>query len=782
MSTTGQGHSRSQTGKELYEFGPFRVDAERGILLRAGEPVQLTPKTFQILLVLIRHRQEVVTKDDLMKAVWPDTFVEEANLSRNIFMLRKALGETPQDHRYVVTVPGRGYRLAESVRLIAEEEISIVAANHSNVQVQIRETKPWPWMAVIVALLLAAGTLGLRVSWQRSPVLSGKDTLVLADFANSTADPVFNGTLRQGLAVQLEQSPFLSLISEHRIQQTLRLMGQAANTPLSAELARGICERTMSAAVLEGSIAQLGSQYVLGLRAKNCRTGKILDEEQAQAARKEDILQALSQIARKFRTRIGESLATIEKHETSLAEATTPSLEALKAYSAAWQVSFSTGFAAAVPLLQRAIEIDPDFAMAYAVLGSSYGSIGESALAAQSMTKAYQLRSRASDHERFFIMLSYDLLATGNLERAQQTGDLWAQTYPRDAVPHGFLAWINQLLGNYQRAMEEGKKAIDRDLDFAFGYNNLAWSYVFLNRLDEAKRTLQRASDRKLQAPDLLIIEYYIAFLRNDKPGMAHAALLGKEKAGTEDWISYEQALVLACSGHLREAIRMSQRAVDLARQAGQPERAALYQVGAALFQAFVGEVFEARRSAMTGVLLSKARDVEYGAAFALAISGNSLQSEALSNDLAQRFPDDTFVRVNYLPTLRALLAMKQRKPSYAIKQLESTNRYDLATPGYWFAFFGNLYPTYVRESAYLDKYQPAEAAAEFQKILDHPTIVFSDAVAPLARLQLGRAFVLARDKPKARSAYENFLRIWKDADADIPILKQAKAEYRNLH
>jgi DNA-binding winged helix-turn-helix (wHTH) protein len=771
----------NQSGKELYEFGPFRVDAQREILLRAGEPVALTPKTFQILLVLVRHRQEVVTKDDLMKAVWPDTFVEEANLSRNIFMLRRALGESPQDHRYIVTVPGRGYRLAESVRLIAEQEVSVVAANHSKVQVQIKETKPWKWIAMIVALLLAAGILALRFSWRRSPVLGEKDTLVLADFANSTGDPVFDGTLRQGLAVELEQSPFLSLISEDRIRQTLRLMGQAANAPLSAELARGICERTMSAAVLEGSIARLGSQYVVGLRAKNCRTGEILDEEQAQAARKEDILHGLSQIARKFRTRIGESLATIERHGTPLAEATTPSLEALKAYSGAWHVSFSTGLAASVPLLQRAIEIDPDFAMAYAVLGSTYGSIGESALAAQSMTKAYELRSRASDHERFYITLSYDLLATGNLERAQQTGELWAQTYPRDAAPHGFLAWINQLLGNYQRAMEEGKRAVDRDLDFTFGYNNLAWSYVFLNHLDEAKSTLQRASDRKLETPDLLIIEYYIAFLRNDKPGMEHAAFLGKEKPGTADWISHEQALVLAYSGHLREAIRMSERATDLARQAGQRERAALYQAGAALFQAFFGKFPEARRSATTALLLSKARDVEYGAAFALAISGDSLQSREISNDLSKRFPNDTFVRVNYVPTLRALLALNQKKPSDAIGELESTDRYGLATPGYWFAFFGNLYPTYVRGTAYLDEYRGAEAAVEFQKILDHPTIVFSDPVAPLARLQLGRALALARDKPKARSAYENFLRLWKDADPDIPILKRAKAEYRTV-
>jgi tetratricopeptide (TPR) repeat protein len=329
--------------------------------------------------------------------------------------------------------------------------------------------------------------------------------------------------------------------------------------------------------------------------------------------------------------------------------------------------------------------------------------------------------------------------------------------------------------------MEEGKKAIACDVDFAFGYNNLAWSYVFLNRLNEAEKTLQRASDRKVEAPDLFIIEYYIAFLRNDKPAMERAALLGAGKPGTEDWISYEQALVQAYSGHLRGAMRMSRRAIDLAQQAGQPERVALYHSGTALFQAFLGNTSEARRSAMTALLLSTARDVEYGAAFALAISANRLQSEALTNDLAKRFPEDTFVRINYLPTLRASLALNQNKPRYALDELESTNRYNLATPGYWFAFFGNLYPEYLRGTAYLATHQAPEAAAEFQKILDHPSIVFGDAVGPLARLQLGRAFALSGDKANAKTAYQGFLTLWKDADSDILVLKQAKAEYAKL-
>jgi len=407
--------------KELYEFGPFRVDPEKEILQRAGEPIPLTPKTFQILLVLVRHSNEVVTKEDLMKTVWPDTFVEEANLSRNIFMLRKALGERPQDHRYVVTVPGRGYRLAENVHLVPDE-LSIVAASHSTVQVQVEETRPWGWILMAVILLLAVTAGAFRFFSHRAPALTEKDTVVLADFANSTGDTVFDGTLRQGMAVQLEQSPFLSLISEARIQHTLRLMGRSADAPLTPELAREICERLGSAAVLEGSIANLGSQYVLGLRAKSCRTGDILDEEQVQATRKEEVLNALSQIASKFRTRVGESLSTIERHDTPLAEATTSSLEALQVYSAAWKVHASSGATPALPLFRRATELDPQFAMAHASLGRMYADLDEFDLSAKSISRAWQLRDRASDREKFFITAVYEMLVTGNLRSSRERG------------------------------------------------------------------------------------------------------------------------------------------------------------------------------------------------------------------------------------------------------------------------------------------------------------------------------------------------------------------------
>jgi tetratricopeptide (TPR) repeat protein len=634
-----------------------------------------------------------------------------------------------------------------------------------------------PAFAVLL-VVLAAGYF----YFHRTPKLTDKDTIVLADFTNTTGDQVFDESLRQGLAVQLEQSPFLSLVSDQRIRQTLPLMGRPEDAVLTADVAREICERTAGAAVLGGSIAPLGGQYVLGLSAKNCRTGDVLDEEQAQAARKEDVLNALSQIASRFRTRVGESLATVEKHSTPLEEVTTPSLEALKAYSLALKVAYSTGSNSAVPLLKRAVEIDPKFAKAYAHLGIFYGNIGEFALATESISKAYQLRDRAGDRERFFITANYDLQVTGNLEKAQQTCELWAHTYPRDKQPHGLLSsLVYQELGKYEKSIDEGKIAIGLDPDFTPGYVNQIWSSLYLDRLQEAGNALQQASDRKLETEDLFILRYYIAFLKGDKTGMERAAAMAQGKPGVEDWILDAEAFVLAYSGHLHEARSISRRAMDLAHQAGHSEKTAIYEAGAAAREAFFGNPHEARRSALAALDLSKSRDVEYGAAFALALSGDSSRSETLAEDLEKRFPQDTAVRFTYLPTLRAVLALNKGEPRKTIELLQPAVPYDLAVPGSWFGFFGFMYPAYVRGEGYLAANQGTEAAAEFQKILDHRGLVFSDPVGAVAHLQLGRALAISGDKVKAKTAYEEFLTLWKDADRDIPIFRQAQAEYAKI-
>jgi DNA-binding winged helix-turn-helix (wHTH) protein/tetratricopeptide (TPR) repeat protein len=775
--------SESQRLKELYEFGPFRVDPEKEILLRAGGPIQLTPKTFQILLVLVRHSQEVVTKDDLMKAVWPDTFVEEANLSRNIFMLRKALGENAQDHQYILTVPGRGYRLAENVRLVPKQEVNIVAAKHTKVQLQVKETKSWPWIAIIVILLLAVVTVTFRSFLNRTPLLSGKDTVVLADFANSTGDSVFDGTLRQGMAVQLEQSPFLRLIGEQRIQHTLRLMGKSADARLIPELAREICVRTGSAAVLEGSIANLGSQYVLGLRARSCRTGDILDDELAQATRKEDVLNALTQIASKFRTRVGESLSTIQQHDTPLAEATTPSLEALEAYSAGWKAHFSNGAIAALPLFQRATEIDPQFAMAHASLGRIYADLDESDLSAKSISRAWQLRSGTSDREKFFITVNYEALVTGNEEQVQQTCEAWARTYPRDALPHAFLSgYANKAAGQYEKAAAEGRRAIELDPDFAVGYYGLAVNQAYLDRLEDAENTLRLAYGRGLETDEYIMLDYDIAFLKGDRAGMEREAASARGRSGGETWVSNHEAFALAYSGHLQQARSMSRRAVDHAQQASQRERAGLWEAGAAVREALFGNASEARKKASAALELADDREAEFGAAFALATSGDASRARELADDMERRFPEDTAVRFSYLPVVHARLALDHGDASKAVEVLQAAVPHELGAPrSSVHALFGALYPVYVRGEAYLAESRGTEAAAEFQRILDHRGIVVSDPIVALAHLQLSRAFAMSGDMTKAKTAYKDFLNLWKDADADIPVLKQAKAEYAKL-
>ena len=381
--------------KELYEFGPFRVDADKEILLRDGEPVPLTPKAFQVLLALVRRGQEVVTKDELLSTVWPGTFVEEANLSRNIFMLRKALGETPQEHRFILTVPGRGYRFAETARLVPSQsvppqpqETTVLVARHSQLEIQIRESRLRVALALAAVAVAALGSILLWKGSHRAPPLTQRDTIVLADFANSTGDPVFDGTLRQGMAVELEQSPFLSLVSDQRIRRTLTLMGQPADTPLTPDISRQICERVGSAAVLDGSIARIGQAWVLALHARSCSTGASLDDEQVQVPRREDVLAALSQIGTRFRRRVGESTSTIENHNKPLPEATTSSLDALKAYSTAWEIHLRSGPIAAVSLLERAVELDPQFAMAWASMGRMNADLDQSDLAASNLAQA----------------------------------------------------------------------------------------------------------------------------------------------------------------------------------------------------------------------------------------------------------------------------------------------------------------------------------------------------------------------------------------------------------
>jgi DNA-binding winged helix-turn-helix (wHTH) protein/tetratricopeptide (TPR) repeat protein len=773
--------SESQQLRELYEFGPFRVDPEKEILLRAGEPIPLQPKTFQILLVLVRNNRELVTKDDLMKTVWPDTFVEETNLSRNIFMLRKALGESPQDHQYILTVPGRGYRLAENVRLVPEQVLSIVAANHSKVQVQIAETKPWGWILLAAVVALAVGAGATWFLHRGNPVLTEKDTIVLADFANSTGDTVFDDTLRQGLLVQLEQSPFLSIVSDDQIAQTLRLMDQKPGARLTPDFARQICQRTGSAADLEGSISRLGAQYLLTVRAVNCANGRLLASSEA-SADENHILDALGKVSSDIRNKLGESLSTVQRFDTPLQQATTPSLEALKAFSSGIRVIDAKGSDAAIPFFEHAIELDPKFALAYAYLGIMENDILEPSKAVEYERKAYELRERTSEVEKYAITASYEKEVNGNIDKAIEACQLWIQAYPRAFHPHDLMAGeMLGVIGQYNRAVDEASRAILLNPDFPIAYTQRMLSLIALNRLDEAKATYTQALDRKLSNPMLDLAAYQLAFVQNDLAGMATEVTKTKGLPGFEDQFLNLEGDTAAYFGRLRDARELSRAAIDSARAAGQNDAPRIYAITSGLREAWFGNKEEAKHSIMPAMPGLTPRDALYLAALGFAYSGEVARAQTIADNLAKRFPEDTIVQFNFLPTLRAKIALEKGNAPAAIEYLKAAAPYELGvstqSPFTWTA----MYPVFVRGEAYLAARCGKEAAAEFQRIMDHPGIVLNQPVGALARLGLARAYVLEGEPAKARAAYDDFFALWKHADADVPILKQARAEFAKL-
>lgn len=777
--------STDQKSRKLYGFGPFRVDPDRELLLRDNEAVPLAPKAFQVLLVLMRHTKQVVTKDDLLKTVWPDTFVEEANLSRNIFLLRKALGENPQDHQYIVTVPGRGYRFAEDVQLLPEQEVSIVAAQHATVQVQVKETRQWRWIAVSAALLVVAATaIALRLMRLRQSVpLRTGDSVLVADFTNLTGDPVFDHALRQGMEVQLQQSPYLSLVSRDRIQQALRLMGRGPDTQVTEQVAREVCLRSGSAAVLETSIQKVGDQYVLSLWATNCRSGDTVDREQAQVDRKEDVLEAIGRMATGFRERVGESAATLQQHDVPLAQATTASIDALKAYSLGLEASTTRGEEASIPFYKHAIELDPKFAMAYAWLGLEYGSSGSARLATENIRKAYELSSSVSDNERFFISAYYEGRATGNEEKAHEICEEWARTYPRDPLPHSFLAgFIDPALANFHEAIEEGRTGLEIAPDRGYSYALLGGDLLYAGRLNDAEEVLREVSQRKVDYQKFSIVKYDLAFLRGDRQGMQQAVNMAQGEPDSMDWMADRQAFALASAGQLKEARVLSRQAIELAQQDGDRERAAQFAIRLALWEGFFGDAREARVDADAALGLARNRGLDYGAAVAFGLAGDSEQAEALADRLQKGLPEDTSVRFSYVPVIHAILDLNRRDPPAAIDALEIATPYELGAPRCAVvSYYGSLYPILIRGEAYLAARKGPEAAREFQKLIDHRTVMIGDAVSALARLGLARSYSLSGDPNNAREQYKEFLASWKEADPDLPVLKDAKAEYAKL-
>ena len=637
------------------------------------------------------------------------------------------------------------------------------------------------WKLIVpAAVAVLALSVGGYLYFHGTPKLTDKDTILLADFINTTGDGVFDGTLRQGLSVQLEQSPFFSLVSEAGIQQGLRLMGQPADAKLTPELAQDLCQRAGGTAVLDGSIAQIGSQYLLTLKAVNCSNGELLASTEAQASDKNHVLDALGKTASEIRNKLGESLGTVQKFDTPLEQATTPSLDALRAFSSGVSVLSTAGPAAAIPFFKQATEIDPNFAIAYAWLGRVYGDIGESGIAAEYTRKAYELRDRTSELEKYFIAANVNIVATGNMEKAEQTCELWIQAYPRWVTPHLFLTGaIYPVVGQYEKGVEEGREAVRLNPNLSVSYALLMFNYIALNRLDEAKANYGQAVGRKLNHPFFHNALYTIAFLQDDGAGMEQQVAWSAGKPGVEDELLGLEADSAAYSGRLKDAREFSRRAMESAERAEEKEAAASYSAVSGLREALFGNADEARRRSALATQRSAGRDVQYGAALALEYVGDDGRAQTLADDLGKRFPEDTVVQFNYLPTLRAKRAVSKGNASEAIESLRAAAPNELGQVGFY--TWGALYPVFVRGEAYLAAHQGNEAAAEFQKILDHRGIVVNEPIGVLAHLQLGRAYAMTGDSTKAKAAYKDFLTLWKDADPDIPILKEAKAEYAKL-
>jgi DNA-binding winged helix-turn-helix (wHTH) protein/tetratricopeptide (TPR) repeat protein len=762
----------------ILRFGVFELDLRAGELRNKGMRIKLQEQPFQVLTILLQHPGEVVSRDQLRSAIWSTgTFVDFDNaLNTAINKLRDALGDSSGSPRFIETLPRRGYRFIAPVRS-GEEGVPTAAAISTR---HYSRSK----IMVGIAILLGAGILlgALVWRWRNGYRVTEKDTIVLADFANLTGDKVFDGTLRLGLSVQLQQSPFLSLVSDEQLAETLRTMGRSSDTKLTPDIAREICERTSSAAVLDGSIAQIGAQYDLILKTTNCATGQVLASTEAQASDKSHVLEALDRLASAMRSKLGESLSSVQKYDMPVEQDTTPSLEALHALTIGSEKIMKEGDSAgAIRFYRRAVQIDSNFAIAYMYLGFAYSNVGESRLSAESLKKAYDLRRSVSEREKLMIEAAYHDGVTGNLDKARESLDLVIQTYPRYYVPHNVLSVEWSTLGQYEKCIVESKEAIRLNPADSLDYRILVDVYRALNRFSEADALVNTVKAKGLASVLAGRTLYSFAFLKNDKAEMTQQVALVSGKPGEEDELFELEADTVGYSGHLKDARELSRRASDSAQRTGGLETAATYYAVSSLREALFGNATEARQRAAHLQLGSAGRDVEYAIALAMSYAGEEKRAQALADDLDKRFSEDTIVQFNYLPTLRGKLALSHSDAQQAVAVLNSSAPYELGSPSSSDYNWPNLYPIYVRGEAYLAAHQSSQAAAEFEKIIDHRGIVLNEPIGALAHLQLGRAYVMAGDTAKAKAAYQDFLALWKDADPDIPILKQAKAEYAKL-
>jgi serine/threonine protein kinase/tetratricopeptide (TPR) repeat protein len=648
-----------------------------------------------------------------------------------------------------------------------------VSQPSASVPVEAPPRAPWKILVPIVALFFVIVAGGLYFRSAHAHTITEKDSILVADFVNTTGDAVFDDTLKQALAVQLEQSPYLNVFPQDRVRDTMHYMGRSPDERITPDLARQICQREGVKAVIEGSIASIGSQYVVGLDAVNCKTGDSLAREQTQVDKKEQVLGAVGKTASSLRGKLGESLASLQKFDAPVEEATTSSLDALKAFSLGEKERAKGSEYTSIPFYKHAIELDPNFAVAYARLGQVYSNMGESTPGIENTKKAFELRERASELEKLYITTHYYAIVTGELDKETEAYQLWQQTYPRDSIPFNNLAVSYGANGKFEQELPEIQEAIRLTPSDALGYENLGATYMGLNRLAEAKAVRERQIalkiDVMLDHADL----YSIAFLEGDSVTMQRELEWAN---GKPDEYEMQQTVAdaTAFTGKLRQARQMYHGASEAARAAKLEERAAQIVAIEALIEAGFGNAREARDGAHLAVSRSRSRNTLRTAALGLAFAGDLDQASAFGDELSQKFPTNLYTNTLAVPLIRAVVETGRGNPRKAVELLQSASRYEFG----WAAL---VYPNYIRGQAYLRMQQGKEAVAEFQKILDHRGLCMTLPICALSRVQLARARELSGDAAGARTAYQDFFALWKDADPDVPILKEAKAEYAKL-
>jgi eukaryotic-like serine/threonine-protein kinase len=785
--------------RRFARFGSFEVDFHERKLAKGGIRIRLQEQPFRILALLLEHPGELVTREEIRRQVWPqDLFVDfDAALNTAVGKLRAALNDSADNPRFLETVPRHGYRFVAPVGWSPEVEEPVSSAHPAPTAYHSRK-RPYLWYAV--ALIVAGAVIGGFWRFHRAaPKITSEDTIVLADFVNTTGDAAFDDALKTALRLSLQQSPFFSVLSDSVITRTLQHMTLPAGTPLTADVTRELCQRAGSKAYLAGAIGTLGSRYVLELKAVNCRNGDTIAEEQVFAASKENVLDALGQAASKLRGELGESLASVQKFDVPLAVATTPSLEALKEYSLAAKTFDDKGPPEALPHYQRVVELDPNFAAAYRGLGMVYGGLAQTERAQEYYTKAYQLRDHVSEWEKLAVTADYYLNVTGELDKAAEAYERWSDLYSRNKAPISTLGIVYALQGQYEKAGETTRRAMGVGPSYG-SYANLALYHLALQRFDDAQHFVDEAQGKKMDGLELRSALYALAFLRSDPAAMAEQQKWFAGKPEENYGLSLASDTE-AYHGHLAIARELTTRAVASAIRADAKESGAVWQANAALREAAFGNAPQARQAAAKALKLAPTSPgIEAEAALALAMGGDASRAESLAQVLNKRFPLDTQMQSLWLPAIRTQLAIGGKNPAYILNDPQSVSPIEYG--GFLFTVNPTcLYPIYIRGNAYLAAGRGKEAAQEFQKIIDHSGVVWSCWTGALAHLGVARANALqattahkaeatkaaeAADsdaaRARARSAYNDFFTLWKDADPNIPILKQAKAEYGKLH